>query len=970
MRVFGNVCDRAGPRAFAYQEVNRMGSASASGRSTRLRACAWAIGVAFALLHAGGATAIAATTGKIQGKVVATDTGEPLGFADVVLLPADTTMHPVGGPTNADGTFLLEAPPGRYALKVRALSYAPKRIEGIVLQAGELLPLNTALTPEAIKVEEIVVEGEAGHNTEAGLLTARKKAASVGDAVSAEQVRRSPDKDAAEVLRRVTGLSVSDGKYVFVRGLGERYSSTEVDGVRIASPEQNKRVVPLDLLPVNLLDNIVVQKTYTADRPGEFGGGDVQVHTKDFPGRRTWSVSISQGYAEGETFKDRLTYPGSRADIFGFGSGARRLPDAVRNVGLPPAQGSKNLGTLANMARDFRDAWGTNSTRAIPNGSYSASYGDELKLFGRPLGLIESWSLTRSSSRQDEQQRFYEGDANAIKYDYAVTRWTESAQLGGISALSYRLSPRHTLHLRGLYTNNADDEVRTYEGLDYNGTSSSGGATTHRNTRLMYVQRSVLSGTVEGQHEFNRLHGTSLEWKLTRSQARRQQPDRREYNYDRFVFEGDPTVHWYFASLGSREYGDLRDDGWGATLNGAMPYRLGAWGRGKLTLGFDRQTKKRDNFYRRLKFTPNENVRHSDLPPDSIFAAGGFDGTPSTGFIEDVTNNTLVVGLDNYRADQRMTAGYVNVDVPFGARVRANVGVRVERGYQDVRSFALFKPQQILSEGRLDSTDWLPSGNITWAFTDLVNVRFAASRTVSRPDLNEMSPSPFLEYVGGMLIKGNPELKRAAIDNYDVRVEAFPGLSEVLAAGFFYKRLHQPIEQVIRGGTPHLLQPFNSDEGRNLGVELEARAGLARVWSRLKGLSISSNASLISSDVRLPRQSTILGSMHHPLQGQANYLVNAALGYAARGGRSDASIMVSAVGKRLYALGSTPLPDIYEQPVTTLDATLNVRAYRGARLKFGAKNLLDPRIRQLQDGQEVSAYYKGRSYSLALSYGS
>ena len=164
-------------------------------------------------------------------------------------------------------------------------------------------------------------------------------------------MRKSPDKDAAEVLRRVTGLSVSSGKYVFVRGLGERYSSTEVDGVRIASPEQNKRVVPLDLLPANLLENIVVQKTYTADRPGEFGGGDVQVHTKDFPGHRTWSFTVSQGAAEGTTFRRMQTYLGSRADVFGFGSGSRQVPGSVAGVPVPAYKGSDaaNRSLLASM---------------------------------------------------------------------------------------------------------------------------------------------------------------------------------------------------------------------------------------------------------------------------------------------------------------------------------------------------------------------------------------------------------------------------------------------------------------------------------------------------------------------------------------------------------------------------------------------------------------------------------------------
>jgi len=307
--------------------------------------------------------------------------------------------------------------------------------------------------------------------------------------------------------------------------------------------------------------------------------------------------------------------------------------------------------------------------------------------------------------------------------------------------------------------------------------------------------------------------------------------------------------------------------------------------------------------------------------------------------------------------------------VPFGRQLRGNFGVRVEHGCQDVESFALFRPDQILAQGKLDNTDWLPSGNVTWALTDAINLRLAASRTLSRPDLNELSPSPSLEYIGGMLVKGNTRLRRARIDNYDVRIEAFPALSEVLAAGFFYKRLGEPIEQVIKGGTPHILAPFNSDRGRNLGVELEARSSLGRAWSRLNRLSINTNASFISSEVRLTPQITRLGSDRHPLQGQANYLVNAVLSYLAPGDRMDVSILLGATGKRLYALGSDALPDIYQEPTTTLDATVNVVTFRGSRVKLAGKNLLDRRIRQLQSRSEVSGYYPGRAFSVALSYG-
>jgi hypothetical protein len=926
-------------------------------RSPRVSMAGLALALFCALAPASGA----APMGRLQGKIVGTDNGEPIGFADVMLIPADTTLHRVGGLTNADGTFLLEAAPGRYTLQFRALSYAVKRIEGIVLDAGQLLPFNTGLTPEAIQQEEVVVEAKARQNTESALLNARKKSSSVSDAVSAEQVRKSPDKDAAEVLRRVTGLSVSDGKYVFVRGLGERYSSTELDGVRLASPEQNKRVVPLDLVPANLLDNIVIQKTYTADRPGEFGGGDVQVRTKDFPGHRTWSFSVSQAIAEGVTFQDRCTYGSNRSDIFGFGAGARSIPDAVANTFVPRATtGTRPM--LAEMGKSFANNWATRSVNTIPNAGYSATYGDETALFGRPLGLIESWSLSRTFDAQNESQRFFQGELSAVPlYDYAVTRWTESVQLGGLSALSYRFSPRHSLHLRGVYTNSADDEVRTYQGLDKNSDLL------HRSTRLLYVQRTVLSGAMEGIHEFSQLLGASVDWKLGRSSARRQQPDRREYIYDADPLEGDDP-HFRMQTRGSSEFGDMRDEGWGATLSGSLPYRLGRLGSGKLAIGYDRQIKERRHFYRRFNIYINRTL-DTELPPDSLFAPGGFDGSTYTGYVEDATLNDAFSGLDNYRADQRISAGFASLDLPLGRRARANLGVRSETGFQDVRNYALWDPGATLTEGKIDTKDLLPSASVTVSVTDAINLRLAGSRTVSRPDLNELSPTPFLEYAGGMLVKGNPDLKRATLENYDVRVEAFPGLGEVMAAGFFYKNLHDPIEQTIVGGSPLVLVPRNSDRGHNLGVELEARAGLGRLTKRLSRLSMNANASFISSKVDLQQSVSALGSEQHPLQGQADYLVNGALSYTTPGG-ADLSVLLNAIGKRLRTVAVEPLPDIYEQPFVTLDATANFTWLRVYRVKLGAKNLLDPRIRALQGEREAAAYRTGRVYSVAFSYGS
>ena len=914
-----------------------------------------------------------AARGKLQGKVLAADTGGPMASAEVVLLPADSTMKKVGAMTNADGTFLLEAAPGRYTLQVRMISYATTRIQDVSLASGKLSTLTATLKPEAIQQEQVEVTAKAIQNTEASMLVARQKANAVGDAVSAEQVRRSPDKDAAEILRRVTGLSVSDNKYVFVRGLGERYSSTEVDGVRVPSPEQNKRVVPLDLVPAGLVENINIQKTYTADLPGEFGGGDVQVQTQDFPGAQSWSLSASQGATTNSTFRDGLTYSSKGADSFGFGSAGRQIPQEVYDVtgGRPlfessnPARGFPKS-TLAAVAQSFENVWTPHGEVTPPNGTFALSYGNQVKALGRDLGFIVSGTMQRSHEQQAESQRFFQGTTDTL-YDYGVQRDRESVELGAISGLSYRISPQHSLHLRGLFTNSADDEVRQYEGPDHNRIeSTTGGWLVHRATRLMYVQRSVLSGSLEGRHEFPQWRSVSLDWKVNAARARRQQPDRREVVYDQRYYDdgtGNLVGYWALGSTGSREYGDLTEDGRGLNLKASLPYQWASYGRGKVMAGFDHQYKTRDNFYRRFNFYPNANADRT-LPPDSLFGSSAYDSTANSAYVSEATLN-----IDNYDAKQQVTAGFVSVDVPFGEHLRGNFGVRAEHGLQDVRTFDLFSPGTTTAEGKLDDTDWLPAGNITYSVGRATNVRAAASRTVSRPDLNELSPSPSLEYVGGFQVGGNPDLKRATIDNYDLRLESFIGLSEVLAAGVFYKGMNQPIEQVIQGGAPPVLTPRNSDHGRNMGVELEVRSNLGRIRPELRNFSINSNATFISSEIHLVPQLSELGSAVHPLQGQANYLANVGLSYATPWNHLEATFLVASVGRRLRALGLNPLPDVYEQPTTMLDATVAMTPFRGARLKLGAKNLTNPLVRQLQGGREVSSYRTGASYSLALSYG-
>jgi len=907
-------------------------------------------------LLAGPSPAVALA--RLQGRVLAADSGDPLGFADLLLIPADTTLHRIGGFSDADGTFLLQAPEGRYTLQVRALGYAMRRIEGLDLREGELSPLQTTLVPEAIPQQEIVVEATAKQNSETAVLAARRKAATVGDAVSAEQMRRAPDRNASDVLRRVTGLTVTDNRYVFVRGMGERYNSTEVDGVRVVSPEQNKRVVPMDLFPAALLDNIVVQKAWSADRSGEFSGGDVQVHLKDFPGRRSWSLSVSQGMTAGTTFRDHLTYASGNGDLFGFGSNARAIPSIVGRLagdrpltlGAPPNGFPASV--LQQVEAAFENVWSAKAARTVPHGSYALTYGDEFRVLGRRLGVIQSTTLSRSFEQHGETQRFTDNGRD-VDAQYDITRSTESVQLGANAAVNYRWSAASRFSLRGLYTNKADDEVLVYSGLD-----PDQNAFYRRATRLTYVQRDIRYATLGGQHDLRALGNATVEWTFTRSDARRQQPDKREAMYIRVpIDETDPGT-WGLA-VGRREYGDLRDDGWGTTTKLTLPYRIAALGNGRAVIGFDRQARARDNRYRRFDFQPSGFGQ--DAPPESVYNS-----------VSEATQSR-----DNYVAEQLVEAFFLSTDIPVGRRLRANLGVRREFGRQGVRSRDLFNLTVIRSEGARRGTDWLMGANLTWALGERLNVRGAVSRTLNRPDLDDLSPLPSLDYVGDRIRLGNPSLQRATIVNYDLRVEAFPGLGEVFASGLFYKDLRNPIEPALFGTNGQLgVRPENSEGGRNLGAEFEARTSLGRLWPGLRPVSLNANLALVSSRVRT-RQATARGNEEHALVGQAPMTLNLGLTWSSADGGRELSLMSTTTGRRLKELNETQvngsqdgIPNLEVQGMTTLDATASLSPFAGGRIRFAAGNLLDRPVRELVGPLELRRYSVGRTYSISFSVGS
>jgi len=930
----------------------------------------------------------AQAVGHVRGKVIAKDTGETMSFINLLLIPADTTLKRVGGMTNNDGTFDLAAPRGTYTLRVQAMSYARKDLAGIAVEPGRAQEMTVALAPEAIEQEEIVVEARRRQDTENALLSIRQKAAAVSDAVSAEQVRRSPDKDAGDVLKRVTGLSVNDGKFVFVRGLGERYSSTEVDGVRLASPELNKRVVPLDIIPANLLENITVQKTYTADRPAEFGGGDVQVRTKDFPGKRQWSFSAGQSMEQGSTFEQGLRYGGSSRDRWAMGAASRELPAALLRIaaGRKVASFNSVLGTgltnaeRAEIGRSFNNEWSAARGELSPNGSYALTFGDELKLFGKSVGLVASGNYSRTQEISTESSRYYfgqdlSGDLSGLqpRFDGSVERGIDRVNLGGLAAMSVRISPAHSLHARTFVNREAEDEVRYFQGWsDDIGDSL-------RGTRLRYNERTITTFSLEGRHEFQSAMNSKLEWKLSRSIADRVVPDQRKATYFRqvnsYVDDNDnlvEEVRWTLRGQNrgaTREFSDMQERGRGGELQWSTPFSLLSWGKGKVSAGLSDQWKVRRQWSRRFQLRAPQG--RETLPPDSMFADPYWTGTIQGADIAEWTFPD-----DIYDGEQGQTAAFVSADVPLGRRLRATTGVRVEYGVQRLRNYDLFDSKRTSSFAELENTDALPSANLTWSATDRINLRAGASRTLSRPDINELATQRIEDYVPGFrdlpgfTFVGNPNLERARLDNYDLRAEWFPGLGELLAVSVFQKELLQPIELSAAGAIEPIFYPINSQGGRNRGLELEVRASLARVWNPLQRFSLNANASWIDSKVTLPPSLSPTVRREHSLQGQADRLFNVGLAYATPDQRFDATVLVSHTGRKLAGLGFDVAPDFYDDSFTTLDATVNLKPLPYLRLKLSGNNLTDVVYTGHQGPIEYYRTKPGTAWSMSVAFGS
>ncbi len=882
-----------------------------------------------------------AQSGNVAGRVYDEQTGEELVGANVLIMK--TTL---GTKTDLDGKYVIKnVAAGRYDLRFSFVGYVSKVVTGVQVQSGETVTIDVSLLPTTVQTEEVIVTAERVLATESALLAERKKAAAIGDGLSAEQIKRSPDATSGDALKRVVGISVVDNKFVYVRGTSERYNATQLNGVRAASTEPDKKAFAFDLLPANLLEHTIVTKTFTPDLPGDFAGGLVQLNTMDFPVNNTFTLSLGSAYNTFTTGRAIETYDGGSTDWLGYDTKHRVLPANFPAEFSSLSQEEKNA-----LARSLPNLW-VKQTRSAPlNPNFLISYGGSAEVFDNPLGYVAAFSYRNGYSRTQARRADY--DEAGLRYDYSGQISSYNVLWGGMLNLSYKVSNDHKLSVKSLFNQAAEDEVVSLAGFN-NLTQNDDLLTGFR-----YISRNTFSTLLSGDHVLTGLGSMTVNWVASYSRATRSEPDLRRMIYSRsreFTnarYEAQIPFNDSSPESASRFYGELKDYSRSLALNLTFPV-FGA----KVKSGAEVMNIRRGFAARQFVYTlPVYNPQLTRSALDTLFIPSHVGGANGLQFAEYGDRR------NRYDAGQTLYATYAMLDLPFdlaGTNWRVVGGARLENSEQRLNSGNLQNEDVRVA---YKQTDVLPSLNLTWLTTETMNLRFAFSRTVNRPEFREFAPFAFYDFSTQLTVYGNPNLKRALVRNYDVRWEWFPNPGELLSVSYFRKEITDAIEQIVvttvalAGERTYA----NAPSATNYGIELEMRKSLGFLGSVFEDVSVLLNYSRIFSSVRLTDRT-------RTLQGQSPYMINAGLFVTLPGVGTSLSMMYNRFGERISEVATVFTQDVKEQPRDVVDVTLTQKVFETLELKLTGRDILEQEQRFTQGDEVVRVNKRGASYALGIS---
>ncbi len=935
-----------------------------------------------------------AQNGTIKGTITDANTKETLIGATVVLQGTTT-----GAISDFDGNFLIEkVTKGSYNLVISYISYDNQIIRAEVGDGAESI-VNIELKPASIDIDEVQIVAKRRDNTEVSMLSNLKAGSLIVSGITAQQISKSQDKDAAEVIRRVPGITITDGRFVIVRGLVERYNSVMLNGATAPSFEADKRAFSFDAIPSGLIDNILIYKSPAPELPADFAGAVIDIRTKNVADENSFSFSYGTKYVQNASFNsDFLTHDASKTDWLGWDDGSRAIPSRVPNSQdfaslyvWPNAdeyiQKTDQINAISSL---FKNNWETSTKSPFLDQSFSATLQRRFLIGKVSFGNITSLSYGNSSSFTERQRTEYlefDNELNRTNLDFDFTDQLSKREFktglihnwNVIYGKNQKLEFRNFLNQSGIQSNSQRNGIRTDNGeiLEM--------------FDLKYESRLVYSGQLSGEQTFNK-ERSKLAWMLGYSLTNKKQPDNRRLMFVQINDETSEQYQQYYLRVqnvpnpyyAGRLWIDMKETANDAKLDFTHNFKLfGSETAWAFKTGGFYELKERAFGSRLIGVVAMRN------PPD-IFANPVKDIFAPENFFFDRTTPYTQHGLsyrdntrakDSYTATDEMKAGYIALNIPVTKKLNIYGGVRAENWSREITDF--FEQTEGADKTPIsrDTVDIFPSVNVTYNINEKNLFRLSYGKTVNRPEFREMAPFDYQDFELFAIVYGNTGLKSAYIQNYDLRYEWYPNQGEMISIAGFYKSFTDPIETFLRpSGSTYDYFPYNTEKAYSRGVEIDVRKrfdGLKNsgtILRHLKDLTVVFNTSLIKSEINTSEQEFTRDTIR-VMSGQSPYIVNLGLFYNNPENKWDVSLNYNVVGKRIAYVGTPANPHTWEMPRNALDLTVQKSFGEKIQVKAGIKDILNEPIKFVQyqgEKENVTAYTRkytpNRQFSLTLTW--
>lgn len=909
--------------------------------------------------------------GKIEGKVT-DESNAPLVGATVKI--EGTAL---GARTDMDGNYSIKnIELGKYNIEFSYVSFEKKIITDVIVKDGNINTVNVSMTKAAKGIKEVTVKATLKKENLSSLLVQQKNLASISDGISAESIRRTPDRNTSDVLKRVPGVSINEGKFAIIRGLPDRYNMAMLNGMVLPSTEADRKAFSFDMFPSNLIDNITIYKAATPDMQGDFAGGVIDLNTKDIPTENFVTVQLGSGMNTQGTFGPYNDSKNGKTDWIGLDDGGRKLPNAF------PATDSFFSSTFTRQqkidaSKEVENNWEIkkrNSMMANRNIQTVAGYSHQFKN-NSAFGVIGAITYNRSQRINYIERNDFELDKNPV-FIFTDTVARDNVLAGALLNLGFRLNSNHKITLRNTFNINSEDATINRFG------DNKLNEQYIRATSAQFTSNTLLVNQLSGEHILSK-RKIKVQWAGSYNNIVRNTPDLRKTFYvlnynnpDDTNFSANVPMGKASPNYSGKFFSVLKENIYNGKIDITMPFTIKNVAQ-SVKIGTFLQSKHREFSARSLGYVVSNISKFDskllDLPEDKIFDPINMS---DNGFrLDDITQPT-----DQYSASSTLKAGYIMFDNKFLKKMRAVWGVRYEGFDQELKT----KSNKELVSIKHDFQSFLPSLNLTYSLNKKTNLRFCASKTLSRPEFREMSRFSFYDFNTNAVIQGYDSLVQATIQNYDLRYEIYPGKGELFSFSLFYKRFDKPVEQVfISQGSGSRLRYFqNGKFAKDFGAELEFRKTLAfisenekSIWSNI---SLFGNIAIIKSSVELDGVSAEATSKR-PLQGQSPYLINVGASFTHPESGISTTLLYNKIGKRLSEVGNYSFPDIYEHSRDVIDFQIGKKLWNKLDIRLNFSDLLHQPFIFYQNNDQKNLNYTtsdniiqktnvGSSIGLSLAY--